>query len=124
MPNEITHRIITHVSKADYRPQAMGALQRAMGIAEHEQGAFREAVRALTKTGRVVLVEEGAKTGSVSAELAAQIMERFPENLLAPPTRVTSPDTPPPFSPVLEDAYRPDAVRIAQGIRDTIGYDG
>jgi pyruvate dehydrogenase E1 component beta subunit len=76
------------------------------------------------KTGRVVLVEEGAKSGSVSAELATQIMERFPEDLLAPITRITSPDTPPPFSPVLENAYRPDAARIAQGIRDTVDYIG
>ena len=34
------------------------------------------------KTGRVVIVEEGPKTGGVSAEIAAGIMERVPR--LAP----------------------------------------
>ncbi len=33
----------------------------------------------MKKTGRVVIVEEGPKTGGVSAEIAAGIMERFGE---------------------------------------------
>ena len=36
------------------------------------------------KTGRVVVVEEGPKTGGVSAEIAAGITERFGDSLLAP----------------------------------------
>ncbi len=35
------------------------------------------------KTGRVVIVEEGPKTGGVGAEIAAGIMERSGESLLA-----------------------------------------
>jgi pyruvate/2-oxoglutarate/acetoin dehydrogenase E1 component/TPP-dependent pyruvate/acetoin dehydrogenase alpha subunit len=69
------------------------------------------------KTGRVVVVEEGPKTGGVSAELAAGIMERCGECLMAPVVRVASADVPVPFSPVLEDAYRPDVARIIEGIR-------
>src|SRR4051812_26114830 len=44
----------------------------------------------IAKTGRVVIVEEGPKTGGVSAELAAGIMERFADSLLAPVVRVAS----------------------------------
>jgi pyruvate dehydrogenase E1 component beta subunit len=66
------------------------------------------------KTGRVVIVEEGPKTGGVGAELAAGITERFGESLLAPVVRVASPDIPVPFSPVLENAYRPDVPRIVE----------
>jgi pyruvate dehydrogenase E1 component beta subunit len=66
------------------------------------------------KTGRVVIVEEGPKTGGVGAELAAGIMERFGQSLLAPVVRVASPDVPVPFSPVLENAYRPDVPRIVE----------
>ena len=69
------------------------------------------------KTGRVVIVEEGPKTGGVSAELAAGIMERFGDSLLAPVVRVASPDVPVPFAPVLENAYRPDIPRIADAAR-------
>ncbi len=69
------------------------------------------------KTGRVIIVEEGPRTGGVGAELAAGIMERFPDSLLAPVIRVASADVPVPFSPVLENLYRPDRDRIADAIR-------
>ncbi len=69
------------------------------------------------KTGRAVVVEEGPKTGGVSAEIAAGITERFPEFLLAPITRVASADVPVPFTPVLENAYRPDTARIIDATR-------
>jgi len=70
------------------------------------------------KTGRVVIVEEGPKTGGVSAEIAAGIQERFSAYLKAPVIRVASPDVPVPFSPVLEDAYRPSVKQIAQAVRE------
>jgi pyruvate dehydrogenase E1 component beta subunit len=73
------------------------------------------------KTGRVVIVEEGPKTGGVSAEICAGIMERFGDYLQAPVIRVASADVPVPFTPILENAYRPDAARIAQACRDLIG---
>ena len=68
------------------------------------------------KTGRVVIVEEGPKTGGVGAELSAGIAERFGDSLKAPVVRVASPDVPVPFAPVLEDAYRPDPARIIDGV--------
>ena len=71
----------------------------------------------VSKTGRVVIVEEGPKTGGVSAELAAGIVERFGATLKAPIVRVASPDVPVPFTPVLENAYRPDVPRIVEAAR-------
>ncbi len=73
--------------------------------------------QSVKKTGRVVVVEEGPKTGGVSAEIAAGITERFPAHLLAPVARVASADVPVPFAPVLEDAYRPDVARIIAAAR-------
>jgi pyruvate/2-oxoglutarate/acetoin dehydrogenase E1 component len=69
------------------------------------------------KTGCVVIVEEGPKTGSVSAEIASGIQERFGQHLKAPIIRVASPDIPVPFSPVLENAYRPSVAQIVQAVR-------
>ncbi len=69
------------------------------------------------KTGRVIIVEEGPKTGGVSAEIAAGIMEHCGEFLQAPVVRVASPDVPVPFTPVLENAYRPDVPRIVEAAR-------
>ena len=72
----------------------------------------------IRKTGRVVIVEEGPKTGGVSAEIAAGIMEHCGESLQAPVVRVASPDVPVPFSPILENAYRPDVARIVAAARN------
>lgn len=72
------------------------------------------------KTGRVVIVEEGPKTGGVGADLAAGIAERFSESLKSPVVRVASPDVPVPFAPVLENAYRPDPARIIEGVRQVL----
>ena len=84
-------------------------------LAPFDYDTIGESVR---KTGRVVIVEEGPKTGGVAAELAAGILERFGESLMAPVVRVASADVPIPFTPVLENAYRPDPPRIAQAVRD------
>jgi pyruvate/2-oxoglutarate/acetoin dehydrogenase E1 component len=72
------------------------------------------------KTGRVVIVEEGPKTGGVSAEIAAGLMEHCGEALLSPVVRVASPDVPVPFTPVLENAYRPNPARIIEAVRKMI----
>ena len=69
------------------------------------------------KTGRVVIVEEGPKTGGVSAEIAAGLMEHCGEHLQAPVVRVASADVPVPFTPVLESAYRPDVPRLVEAAR-------
>jgi len=78
--------------------------------------------RSVRKTGHVVIVEEGPKTGGVSAELAAGIMERFGDSLMAPVVRVASADVPPPFAPPLENAYRPDPPRIVEAARSVLVY--
>jgi pyruvate dehydrogenase E1 component beta subunit len=74
----------------------------------------------IRKTGRVIIVEEGPKTGGVSAEIAAGIMEHCGDSLQAPVVRVASPDVPVPFSPILENAYRPDVPRIVAAARSLV----
>jgi pyruvate/2-oxoglutarate/acetoin dehydrogenase E1 component len=67
-----------------------------------------------------VIVEEGPKTGGVSAEIAAGIQERFSAYLKAPVARIASPDVPVPFSPILENAYRPSVARIIEATRAVV----
>ncbi len=109
------------------------ALQAAQGLAAEGIDAEVIDVRSLApldletigasvqKTGRVVIVEEGPLTGGVSAEIAASIMERFGQHLLEPVARVASADVPVPFSPPLENLYRPDAHRIAAAAKKLLG---
>ena len=70
----------------------------------------------VSKTGRVVIVEESPKQWGVGAEIAARIVEEVPDYLLAPVRRVAAPNTPVPFSPVMEKLYVPQPERIAEEI--------
>lgn len=63
------------------------------------------------KTGRCVIVHEGAKTCGVGAELSAQIMEHCLSSLQAPVQRVTGYDTIMPYFQ-LEKQYIPSVSRI------------
>jgi pyruvate dehydrogenase E1 component beta subunit len=69
----------------------------------------------------VVIVEEGPKSGGVSAEISAGILERYGEYLEGPIQRVASADVPAPFTPVLEAAYRPDVARICEAVGYLLG---
>jgi pyruvate dehydrogenase E1 component beta subunit len=65
----------------------------------------------VAKTRRAVILEEGPISCGLGAELTAGIAERWPATSIA---RVASADVPVPFSPVLENAYRPDVDRIVR----------
>jgi pyruvate dehydrogenase E1 component beta subunit len=64
------------------------------------------------KTGRVIIVHEASRTCGVGAEVAAIVAERAFASLKAPVVRITGPDTPPPSSYVLEQAFIPQPARI------------
>jgi 2-oxoisovalerate dehydrogenase E1 component beta subunit len=74
------------------------------------------------KTGKVAVVHEACRTGGVGGELAALIFEEAFEWLDAPLVRVAAPDTPVPYSPPLEDAFRPDAGKILAALRELAAY--
>jgi len=67
------------------------------------------------KTGRCVIVHEGAKTGGVGAEISAQIMEHAMADLLAPVQRVTGYDVVMPYFQ-LEKHYIPSIHRIKTSV--------
>lgn len=67
------------------------------------------------KTGRCVIVHEGAKTCGVGAEISAQIMENSMSDLLAPVQRVTGYDTVMPYFQ-LEKQYIPSVARIKNSV--------
>ncbi len=69
----------------------------------------------IEKTGRCVIVHEGAKTSGFGAEIMAQIMENAFDTLEAPVQRVTGYDTIMPYFQ-LEKYYIPSVTRIKQTI--------
>lgn len=74
------------------------------------------------KTGKVAVVHEAYRSYGAGGELAALIYEDAFEWLDGPLTRVTAPDTPVPYSPTLEDAFRPNAAKIAEALRGLAAY--
>ena len=83
----------------------------------------REAIRStVAKTSRVVVVHEANQTCGIGAEIAAQIAQHGFEMLDAPVERVAALDTPTPFSPVLEEAFMPDAARVSAAVRKVVAF--
>lgn len=67
------------------------------------------------RTGRCVIIHEGAKTCGVGAEISALIMENAMDALLAPVQRVTGYDTVMPYFQ-LEKYYIPSITRIKNAV--------
>lgn len=65
----------------------------------------RTIINSAKKTGRVIIAADDHKTGGVTAELTATIVEGAFDYLDAPIRRIASPDYPIPFSPPLEKEY-------------------
>jgi pyruvate dehydrogenase E1 component beta subunit/2-oxoisovalerate dehydrogenase E1 component len=73
------------------------------------------------KTRRVVIVDEGWKSGSLSAEIAARIAESLFYELDSPIVRVCTAEIPIPYPKHLEDAALPQTETIAAAVRSVVG---
>ena len=71
-------------------------------------------ISSVSKTHRALIIDEGWRTGSLSSEVSAQIMEGAFYELDAPVTRVASAEVPIPYAKHLEDAALPQAAGIVQ----------
>jgi len=74
-------------------------------------------LESVSRTHRAVIVDEGWRTGSLAAEVSAEIMEGAFDSLDAPVARVCSAEVPIPYAKHLEDAALPQAATIASAAR-------
>jgi len=74
-------------------------------------------LESVRKTGRLVIVEEDNLTGGWAADVAAIVAEEAFFWLDAPIKRVSAPDTPAPFAPVMEQFYVPSEERVIQAVK-------
>jgi pyruvate dehydrogenase E1 component beta subunit len=73
------------------------------------------------KTSRLVVAEDGNRSGNVGATIAAEVVERAFDYLDAPIVRVAPPDMSIPFAPELEQAYMPDADKVVSAALGLFG---
>ena len=74
----------------------------------------------VTRTRRVVIIDEGWKSGSLSAEIAARIVEEAFYELDAPIRRVCSREVPIPYAAHLEQAALPQPAAIVAVARELV----
>jgi 2-oxoisovalerate dehydrogenase E1 component beta subunit len=79
-------------------------------------------LNSIAKTNRAIILYEAPFTGGVGAEFAARIADKAFEWLDAPIKRVASLDTPTPYSPPLEDFYRPNKDKVLATARELLRY--
>jgi pyruvate dehydrogenase E1 component beta subunit len=78
-------------------------------------------VASVRKTRRAVIIDEGWKTGSLAAEICAQIVEHAFYDLDAPLARVCSEEVPIPYPKHLEDAALPQTSKIVAAALSVMG---
>lgn len=80
---------------------------------------FDTIAESVSRTGRVVIVHEAARTGGFGGEIAARLAEHSMYDLLAPIERVTGYDTPIPLFR-LEMKYLPSVEKIVAAAKRTL----
>jgi len=78
-------------------------------------------VGSLRRTHRAVVVHEAVMHGGIGAEISARIQESAFDWLDAPVHRLGAPFAPVPASPVLEDAFVPNAGQIVASVERMLG---
>ena len=78
----------------------------------------------VARTRRAVIVDEGWRSGGISAEISARIMEKAFFELDAPVERVCSAEVPMPYPRHLEEAALPQAATIVNTVRRMLQAHG
>jgi 2-oxoisovalerate dehydrogenase E1 component beta subunit len=83
----------------------------------------REAiVQSVKKTNKLLVVHEDTRTGGIAGEIASLVCEDAFEDLDGPVLRVTSLDTPVPYSPPLEERFLPNVEKVVAAARQLARY--
>jgi pyruvate dehydrogenase E1 component beta subunit len=78
-------------------------------------------LESLSRTNRIVIVDQCWPFASVASELMTQVIERGFDHLDAPPVRVNTDDVPTPYAKGLEAAYLPNKEKIIAAVKRVLG---
>jgi pyruvate dehydrogenase E1 component beta subunit len=114
-------------------PKAMAAADELAGVGVSAEVVDLRCLRPLdttalvattARTHRVVVVDEGWRSGGISAEVSARIMEHAFYELDAPIGRVCSAEVPIPYAKHLEEAALPSVAAIIGAAKAALSDDG
>ncbi|MQA10975.1 MAG: alpha-ketoacid dehydrogenase subunit beta [Pseudonocardiaceae bacterium] len=80
-------------------------------------------LESVAKTGRLVLVDQATRHGSVSAVIAGEVADEGFSLLRAPIKQVTALDTTIAYSKPMEEYVLPDEAKIVGAVRDVLNVD-
>ena len=131
---DIDHAVLRREGKDATIVTYGGSLAKAMDAADQLAAAGIEAdvvdlrtlrpldmttvLASVAKTHRVVIVDEGWRTGSLAGEISAQITEEAFDALDWPVERVCSAEVPMPYAKHMEDAALPQAATIVATVQE------
>lgn len=81
-------------------------------------------LESVTRTHRAVIIDEGWRSGGISAEISARLMEGCFYELDVPVARVCSAEVPIPYPRHLEEAALPQVPAIVETVRQMVGARG
>ena len=81
---------------------------------------FEAIFKSVKKTNRLVIVEEAWPFASISSEITFQVQENVFDYLDAPIRRITTADTPAPYSPVLLEEWLPNFNDVVKAVKDVL----
>ncbi len=81
---------------------------------------FDTILKSVKKTNRLVILEEAWPFASVSSEITFQMQEQAFDYLDAPIKRITTADTPAPYSPVLLEEWLPNADDVVNAVKEVM----
>ncbi len=81
---------------------------------------FDTVYASVEKTSRLIVVDESSPRCSIATDIAGTVAEHRFASLSTAVRTVTGPHAPVPFSPALEDAFPPNAAKIADAVRGTL----
>jgi len=77
--------------------------------------------KSVSKTGRLVVVDEDYRSFGLTGEVIASVAERVFDKLKAPPKRVAYPDVPIPYSRPLERHVLPSPDKVVSAVKEIMG---
>lgn len=75
------------------------------------------------KTGKVLIVTEDTRTGSIASDVSALIADKAFMDLDGPVMQLTAPDVPPiPYSAPMEEFFQPNKEKIVKALRELAAF--